>query len=284
MPKITATPKPFVKWAGGKRQLISRLLHSIPRDFGNYFEPFVGGGALFFELYNRGILKNKEVYLFDINKELINTYEVIRDEPVLLIDRLKEFAAQHSETFYYRIRALDRKEEFLGLDRVTKAARFIYLNRTCFNGLYRVNKQGFFNVPIGRYKDPQIVDASNILAVSQALEGVTIRCSDYKEVLEYAQRGDFIYFDPPYYPLTPTSNFTSYAQGNFLEKEQKELFEIFHLLAKRGCFVLESNSNTPFIDNLYKEFTIQKVLATRAINAKGNKRGKVTEVLIRNYE
>jgi len=275
--------KPFVKWAGGKRQLIPELLKHIPKSFDNYFEPLVGGGALFFELYNLGILKDKKVYLFDINEELINAYKVIRDYPNELIEKLKEFKANHNKEFYYQIRELDRSEGYKNLDDITKAARFIYLNKTCFNGLYRVNKKGYFNVPIGSYKNPQIIDEENILSVSITLQNTIIKHCDYKEVLNYANSNDFIYFDPPYYPLNETAYFTSYTKNDFLEKEQIELFETFETLANRNCFVLESNSDTDFINNLYKKFTIEKVLANRAINSNGNKRGKITEVLIRNY-
>jgi DNA adenine methylase len=281
--KLLYSPKPFVKWAGGKRQLIPELLKYIPKNFDNYFEPFVGGGALFFELYNLDILKDKKVYLFDINKELINTYEIIRDFPNELIEKLKEFKSKHNKEFYYQIRELDRSENYKNLDNIIKAARFIYLNRTCFNGLYRVNKKGYFNVPIGKYKNPQIVNEENILAVSKALQNAIIKHCDYKEVLKFANSNDFIYFDPPYYPLNDTANFTSYTQGEFLEKEQIELFETFKSLANKECFVLESNSDTEFINKLYKEFKIEKIFANRAINSKGNKRGKITEVLIRNY-
>lgn len=275
--------KPFVKWAGGKRQLIPELLKHIPKNFNNYFEPFIGGGALFFELYNLGILKDKKVYLFDINEELINAYKIIKDYPNELIEKLKDFKAKHNKEFYYKIRELDRNEDYTNLDNIIKAARFIYLNRTCFNGLYRVNKKGYFNVPMGKYKDPKIIDEENILAVSKALQNTIIKHCDYKEVLNYANSNDFIYFDPPYYPLNETANFTSYTQYNFLEKEQIELFETFKTLIKKDCVVLESNSDSDFIKNLYKEFRIEKVLANRAINSKGNKRGKITEVLIRSY-
>jgi len=274
--------KPFIKWVGGKRQLIPELLKHIPKEFNNYFEPFVGGGALFFELYNLGILKNKQIYLFDINEELINAYKIIRDYPNELIEKLKEFKAKHNKEFYYQIRELDRSEEYRNLNNITKAARFIYLNKTCFNGLYRVNKKGYFNVPIGSYKNPQIVDEENILKVSKALQNVIIKHCDYKEVLNYANKNDFIYFDPPYYPINQTSNFTSYTSDNFLEKEQIELFETFKFLSANN-YVLESNSDTEFVNNLYKEFTIEKVYANRAINSNGNKRGKITEILIRNY-
>jgi len=275
--------KPFVKWAGGKRQLIPELLKNIPKNFNNYFEPFLGGGALFFELYNHGILNDKKIYLSDINKELINTYKVIRNNPNELVEKLKEFKINHNKEFYYKIRELDRNENYKNLDNITKAARFIYLNKTCFNGLYRVNKKGEFNVPFGKYKAPKILDEENIYAVSNALKNVIIKHCDYKEILKYTQKNDFIYLDPPYYPLTKTANFTTYNQNNFLEKEQIELYKTFKELAYKGCFVLKSNSDTEFINNLYKEFTIKKVLANRAINSKANKRGKITEILIRNY-
>ncbi len=276
--------KPFVKWVGGKRQLIPELLKYIPKNFNNYFEPFVGGGALFFELYNLGILKNKKVFLFDINEELISAYKIIRDYPNELIEKLKEFKSKHNKEFYYQIRELDRTDNYKKLNNIIKAARFIYLNKTCFNGLYRVNKKGYFNVPMGKYKTPKILDENNILLVSKALQNTIIKHCDYKKVLEYAQKEDFIYFDPPYYPLNETSNFTSYTQKKFLKKEQIELFETFDILSQKGCFVLESNSDTEFINNLYKKFKIEKVFANRFVNSKANNRGKISEVLIRNYE
>jgi len=238
---------------------------------------------LFFELYNLGILKNKKVFLFDINEELINTYKIIRDYPNELIEKLKEFKSKHNKEFYYQIRELDKTDNYKNLDNIIKAARFIYLNKTCFNGLYRVNKKGYFNVPMGKYKNPKILDENNILLVSKALQNTIIKHSDYKKVLEYAQKEDFIYFDPPYYPLNETSNFTSYTQKEFLEKEQIELFETFDILSQKRCFVLESNSDTEFINNLYKKFKIEKVFANRSINSKANNRGKISEVLIRNY-
>jgi len=276
--------KPFVKWAGGKRQLLPELLKFIPKKFNNYFEPFVGGGALFFELYNLGVLKDKKIFLSDINEELINSYKVIKNYPHELIEKLKEFKAKHTKEFYYQIRDLDRNENYKILDSITKAARFIYLNKTCFNGLYRVNKKGYFNVPIGSYKNPQIVDEENILEVSKTLKNVVIKHCDYKEILRYTKKNDFVYFDPPYYPLNDTANFTSYTQNNFLENEQIELFKTFETLSNKGICVLESNSDTDFIKNLYKNYKIEKVLANRPINSKTNKRGKITEVLIRNYQ
>ncbi len=275
--------KPFIKWVGGKRQLLNDLINNIPLNFNSYFEPFVGGGALFFELYNLGILQNKKVFLFDVNKELINTYKVIKNNPHKLIEKLTEFQKNHNEEFYYQIRHLDRRENYKHLDNITKAARFIYLNKTCFNGLYRVNKSGYFNVPIGRYTNPKIIEEENIINVSNALKNVVIECCDYREVLNYAKKDDFVYFDPPYYPLNKTSNFTAYHNEVFLENEQIELFKTYKILSNRNCYVLESNSDTDFIKNLYKEFIIKKVYATRAINSNAKKRGKITELLIRNF-
>ena len=280
--KVLVTP--FVKWVGGKRGLISQILPYIPKKFNNYFEPFVGSGALFFSLYNLGLLKNKKVYLFDKNEELINTYNVIKNNPLELIEILKKFKDKHSKEFYYEIRELDRKEDYFNLSPVTKAARFIYLNKTCFNGLYRVNKKGFFNVPMGKYKNPKIVDEENILKVCKALKNVEIKCCDFSDVLKYATKNDFIYFDPPYYPLNKTSNFTSYTDNDFLENEQIKLFEVFKNLSEKKVYVIESNSDTEFIKNLYKEYDIIKIKANRFINSKGDKRGKIDEVLILNFK
>ncbi|BCD61359.1 DNA adenine methylase [Nitratiruptor sp. YY08-26] len=273
---------PFIKWVGGKRGLLTQLLPLIPRKFNNYFEPFVGGGVLFFELFNLGLLHNKKVYLFDRNEELINTYKIVQNKPDELLEKLKEFQENHSKEFYYEMRELDRREDLKNLDRVLRAARFIYLNRTCFNGLYRVNKKEHFNVPIGRYKNPKIYDEDLIMNASQALQGVIIKVADFSEVLQYAQKEDFIYFDPPYYPLNETSKFTSYTDLAFLENKQKRLFDVYEELDKRGCFVMESNSDTKFIKDLYKEYTIDTVYMHRFISKKEG-RGKISEALVRDY-
>lgn len=201
--------QPFVKWVGGKRGLLSQIIPHIPKDFNNYFEPFIGGGALFFELKKLGVLKNKKIYISDVNSELINAYKIIRDYPIKLIDELKEFKKNHSKEFYYEIRAWDRDDSFLNIDKVLRATRFIYLNKTCFNGLYRVNKNNQNNVPMGSYKNPNICDEEVLYSVSEALKEVNIFNSSYQELLKYTLEGDFIYFDPPYYPLTQTSSFTS---------------------------------------------------------------------------
>lgn len=275
--------KPFIKWAGGKRGILSQLLEHFPKKFENYHEPFLGGGAVFFELYSRGILKDKKVYLSDINTELINAYKVVKDSPYELIENLKRYAKMHSKEFYYEVRAFDRKKDFKYLNPVEKATRFIYLNKTCFNGLYRVNKKGYFNTPIGNYKNPNIVDEETILRASEALQNAIISNCSFTYVLNNANKKDLIYFDPPYYPLSKTSNFTAYHQNVFLEDEQKELFKVFEKLDKKGCFVIESNSDTDFIKNLYKKYDIIIVQANRFINSKSCGREKINEVLIKNY-
>lgn len=274
--------QPFIKWVGGKRGLIEQILPLFPKEFNNYFEPFVGGGAIFFELYSRGLLKNKKAYLSDINKELINAYLVVKENPSTLIENLKKYKNEHSKEFYYKIRELDRIKEYENLSNLDKATRFIYLNKTCFNGLYRVNKKGYFNTPIGSYKNPNIVDRDVILRASEALQNATIKHQAFKEVLKEAKKDDLVYFDPPYYPLNKTSNFTSYDSNCFLEDEQKKLLVVFDKLSKKGVKVVKSNSDTNFIKELYKNYDILTVNANRFINSKSSGRGKINEVLIRN--
>ncbi|MGE4419561.1 MAG: DNA adenine methylase [Sulfurimonas sp.] len=274
--------QPFVKWVGGKRGLLSQIIPLIPKEFNNYFEPFVGGGALFFELYSLGLLKDKKVYLFDINAELINAYNVVKNSPSELIKNLKEFKEKHSKEFYYETRAWDRDESFSQRSEIERASRFIYLNKTCFNGLYRVNSKGYHNVPIGSYKTPNICDELVIYNASEALQKATILNASYKDVTLHVKKNDFVYFDPPYYPLTLTSSFTSYSEFSFLEKEQIELFEIFKTLNKKNVFVLHSNSDTDFIKNLYKDFSLKDIQANRFINSKSSGRGKISEILVHN--
>ena len=277
----TIKPQPFVKWVGGKRGLLSQIIPFVPKEFGNYFEPFVGGGALFFELYSLGLLKDKKAYLFDINSELINAYNIVKSNPVALIENLKEFREKHSKEFYFEVRSWDREENFLQRSEIERASRFIYLNKTCFNGLYRVNSKGHHNVPMGSYKNPNICDEFVIYGASEALQKATIVNASYKNVLLYAQANDFVYFDPPYYPLTQTSNFTAYNENTFLDKEQIELFEVFKELHEKDVFVAHSNSDTDFIKNLYDEFYIEEIQANRFINSKGSGRGKISEILIK---
>ncbi len=278
---INTKPKPFVKWVGGKRQLLKqfRELGLYPPEAfdpmtSTYHEPFVGGGAVFFDLLP------KNAKLSDLNSELVIAYNVIKSNVDELIESLQKHI--YDKEYYLKIRA-EKVEE---LSEIEVASRFIFLNRTGFNGLYRVNKSGQFNVPFGRYSNPIICDEDNLRRVSDALRDTIITHQDYKNVLETAQSGDFIYFDPPYYPISTTSSFTSYTAGGFLEKEQTELRDTFVKLHKKGCFVMLSNSDTPFINKLYSGLdgiTINKITAGRAINSKGTGRGKITEVLITNY-
>ena len=282
-PQTLATLKfqPFIKWVGGKRSLLPELLSRVPENFNNYFEPFVGGGALFFELKRLGLLDNKKVYLFDKNKELINTYKIVQKKHNQLLKLLKFYKEKHSHDFYYETRAMDRNENFADLDPVEKAARFIYLNKTCFNGLYRVNSKGYHNVPLGSYKNPNIYDENVINLSSIALQGATIEVADFSKTLEYANANDFVYFDPPYYPLNPTSSFTAYHEDVFLDDEQKRLFEVFKELDKKGVYTMHSNSDTDFIKELYKEYKIDFVDCARFINSKSCGRGKIKEVLVK---
>ncbi len=278
---IEEKPKPFVKWVGGKRQLLAqfRLLNLYPpEEFdpinATYFEPFVGGGAVFFDL-----LPHKAV-LSDLNKELVITYNVIKNSVEKLIKELKK--QKTTKEYFLEVRSQDPTK----LDDVAMATRFIFLNRTCFNGLYRVNSSGKFNVPYGKYKNPKICDEVNLRKASKALQNVEIKNQDYKEVLKKAKKGDFIYFDPPYYPVSKTASFTAYTANSFLDKEQIKLRDTFVELHERGCFVMLSNSYTPFINQIYsgiKGVRINKVQAGRMVNSDASKRGKILEVLVTNY-
>ena len=276
-------PKPFIKWAGGKRALLPELLRLMPESFNNYFEPFIGGGALFFELTRLGLLNGKKAYLFDANDELINTYQTVKKHPKKLLGQLKEFQAKHSEEFYYATRAMDREPNFKSLPTEVRAARFIYLNKTCFNGLWRVNSKGYHNVPSGKYKNPTIYDEGVIMAASAALQNVQIQNADFAKVLDFADKGDFVYFDPPYYPLTSTSSFTAYHENVFLDEEQKRLHGVFKELADSGISVMHSNSDTEFIKELYKGYDIEFVEVNRFINSKSSGRGKIREIITRNF-
>lgn len=266
----------FVKWAGGKKQLLSQFERFFPSLINRYFEPFVGGGAVAFHIL--GNYKPKEVYLFDINEELINCYNQIKKNPTKLISMLQEHKTKHNEEYFYKIRNLNPKQ----LDKLERASRFIYLNKTCFNGLYRVNSKGGFNVPMGKYMNPLISPKEDITQINLLLKNAKIKCSSFKEVLKFAKKGDFVYFDPPYYPLKKGA-FTTYTKDNFLEKEQIELAETFKKLDKKGCKVMLSNSDTEFIKSLYKDYNLSFVKATRMINCNGQDRGKINEVVITNY-
>ncbi len=272
--QIGPPPRPFVKWAGGKRQLLDILNAAAPANFGRYYEPFVGGGAfLFSQLPDSATIS-------DANPELINCYQVIRDDVEALIRSLRQH--KNEEEHFYAVRAKDLTK----MTPVQRASRFIYLNKTCFNGLYRENKSGQFNAPFGRYENPKIVDKENLLAINKYLQesDVDIYCGSYKTVLDKAMAGDFVYFDPPYAPMTRTANFANYLKGGFGLDDQAELANVFADLTRRGVQVMLSNSNTPVIHDLYKNFNIQTIRAIRSINCKGGKRGKeANEVLVTNY-
>lgn len=277
---LSVEAKPFLKWAGGKQQLLTQFEAYLPDSIERYFEPFVGGGAVFFSLWSRGKIPN-EAFLFDTNEELINTYLAIRDNVDELIRLLAIHKRRHSRDYYYKIRALDRQD--VDLSDIERAARTIYLNRTCYNGLYRVNRKGQFNVPIGSYKNPKVLYDKTLRAANIALQRVNIRVGDFEEVLEYAQTGDFFYFDPPYDPVSKTASFTSYTAGDFGDDDQRRLADVFQQLSERGCLCMLSNSYTPFVLELYQDFRIETVQAIRAINSDANGRGNIKEVVVLNY-
>ena len=266
----------FVKWAGGKKQLVEQFKPLFPEKMERYFEPFTGGGAIAFFVLKT--FKPKEVFLSDINDELITSLIVIRDNVEELIKSLKKLKENHNKENFYNVRAQDVNK----LTNLEKASRFIYLNKTCFNGLYRVNSKGGFNVPIGSYKNPAVCAEEDLREISELLKGVHLERKQFYDVLDLAKKGDFIYFDPPYYPLNKSS-FTKYAKGDFLEKEQEKLAEVFKELDKKGCLVMLSNSDTEFIKNLYKDFKLSFVKARRMINSDATKRGEINEVVITNY-
>ena len=273
---MSEKPHPFLKWAGGKRQLISQMKKYFPRNCNRYIEPFIGGGAVFF------YMKPKFSIIIDINEELINCYKVIKTNVKELIELLGNH--KNEKDYYYSIRALDRDEEkFSKLSNIEKASRMIYLNRCCYNGLYRVNSKGEFNVPFGKYNNPNFCDEENLLAVSKALENVSIIHGSFEICLDYAEKGDFVYFDPPYHPISKTSSFTSYTKENFGRDSQQKLFYVFKKLDERDCKLMLSNSYNDYIKNLYNEYKIIKLNARRAINSNAAKRGNINELLILNY-
>lgn len=267
-------PRPFVKWAGGKRQLIDILLKNSPEGYNTFFEPFIGGGALLFAM------KPSRAVISDINSELINAYRVIKNNVEDLIRSLKKY--KNEEQYFYGERALNPQE----LSEIRRASRFIYLNKTCYNGLYRENSKGRFNAPFGRYKNPRIADEENLLAVSHYLNysDVQIYNLDYKQTVLKAKKGDFVYFDPPYYPWSETASFTRYNKGDFSIKDQEALADTFRCLADKRVYVMLSNSNTGVVRTLYKGYNFLEVEANRFINCKAEKRGKgFFEVLIKNW-
>lgn len=271
---------PFLKWAGGKGDLLPQYRQFFPRDASTYFEPFVGSGAVFF--YLRGIDFAHRYRLFDVNAELVNTFAAVRDHAESLIELLRAHKQRHSAAYYLHIRSMDRQ----GLERLSpteRAARMIYLNRTCYNGLWRVNSKGHFNVPMGRYENPAILDEQRLQAASEALAGTEIAVRGFRDAVQDAREGDFVYFDPPYAPLSPTSNFTSYAAGDFGEGDQHTLAEVYRQLSARKCKAMLSNSDTPLIRDLYSGFRIETVQAKRRINSNKARRGLISELVVLNY-
>lgn len=273
--------KPFLKWVGGKQQLLSQFKALFPKEIKRYFEPFVGGGAVYFYLHRNNMLPD-EACLYDNNKELVNTYKVVRDDLDNLIECLATHKLNHSKEYYYKIRDLDRST--VELSNIEKAARTIYLNKTGFNGLFRVNSKGYFNVPIGSYKNPQILNEDLLRAASKALQNTIIEVKDFREASKLGRKGDFFYFDPPYDPVSKTANFTNYTANAFLSEDQVDLANAYKMLTNRGCYCMLSNSYTPFILKLYSDFQIREVIANRAVNSKGNARGGIKEVVVLNYD
>ena len=264
--------RPFLKWAGGKGQLLAQFRPLLPPSRDRYFEPFVGGASLFFAL------GPPVATLSDVNAELIDCYRAVRDDVEQVIAALNEH--RYSADHYYEVRATDPAS----LPLAQRAARTIFLNKTGYNGLYRVNRAGRFNVPMGRYRNPSFCDPENLRACSLALRGVGLEVRDFGAVLQAAQPGDFVYFDPPYVPASPTADFTSYVPGGFGPQEQERLGSVFETLAEREVFVMLSNSDMPAVRRLYEGFRIDRVSAARSINSRGVSRGKVAEVVVRNFD
>lgn len=270
---------PVLKWVGGKRQLMGEIEKVLPKSYTTYYEPFIGGGAVLFELQ-----PNKAV-ISDVNSELINLYNIIKDDVELLIADLKKH--ENTQEYFYKIREMDRdRKVYENLSKVEKASRIVYLNKTCFNGLFRVNKAGEFNSPFGKYKNPNIVDEVTLRAVSKYFNKVDIKIlnCDFEKSLKDIRKGAFVYLDPPYDPVSSSANFTGYDKGGFNRDEQIRLKNLCDKLDKKGVKFLLSNSATDFIKDLYKDYNIKIVKAKRAINSNGNARGEVDEVLVRNYE
>ena len=270
-------PKPFLKWAGGKTNLLGQYEPLFPEWSGDYFEPFIGSGAVFFYLSARP--EERYYYLSDLNQEIVDAFCAVRDDVEGVIKLLAKHQQLHSKDYFYQVRGLVPQN----LSALEKAARTIYLNKTCFNGLYRVNKKGEFNVPMGNYKKPSILQIETLKAASRALSPADLSTGHYSVLVDKAQAGDFIYLDPPYHPLSKTAMFTNYVAQAFGEKDQMELAEVVTALSKKGCLVMESNSNTDFIKDLYKGFKIQEVWARRSINREKSKRGAITELVVTNF-
>lgn len=276
MPRL---PEPFLKWAGGKRQLLPMILPEIDRarPWKRYHEPFIGGGAVFFELARTGALGRAQPFLSDLNEGLIEVYQALAEDVGGVIAHLAKHRDRHAHDHYYAVRAAVPE------DRIARAARLIYLNRTCFNGLFRVNSRGLFNVPMGRYKAPKILNEANLRACAAALQKARLAVQPFDAVLSAARPGDLVYFDPPYDPVSETANFTAYAREAFGKPEQRRLAAVMGELTAKGVKVILSNSATPFIRGLYRDYRVAIVQATRNVNRDASKRGPVDEVLVSNF-
>ena len=274
-----STLQPFTKWTGGKRQLLPIIKSLMPDQYNNYFEPFVGGGALFFDL------APEKACINDFNSELINCYQQIKKNPQNLIELLTKHQENNSKEYYLKLRSADRDGRIDKMTNVERAARIMYMLRVDFNGLYRVNSKNQFNVPYGRYKNPKIVDMDLILAISNYWNknNVQILNCDFEDAIKDVKPGDFVYFDPPYIPLSDTSAFTSYTHEGFSYEKQVRLRDIFKKLDRKGVFVMLSNSSSPLVQELYKEFHIHKVEITRTNGAKSSSRRKISEIIVTNY-
>lgn len=266
---------PILKWVGGKRQLLNDIMPLVPTK-GTYIEPFLGGGAVLFAHQPKKAIVN------DYNSELMNVYQVVKDSPEQLIQFLQIHYANNSENYFYEIRELDRVEEYKKMSQIEKAARILYLNKTCYNGLYRVNSSGYFNSPYGKYKNPNIVNATVIRAMSKYFNEneIILLQGDYKEALKKARKGSFVYLDPPYMPISSSANFTGYTENGFGYKQQEELKNECDKLRNKGIKFVQSNSDCLEIRQLYKDYTIKTVQAKRIINSNSAKRGEINEVLI----
>ncbi len=275
-------PKPFVKWAGGKRQLIPILNENLPKTFGTYYEPFIGGGALLFHILTER--NGQKCSISDLNSDLVLAYTTIRNRIDDLISSLRNHEKNYrkdSKSYYYSIRESNPRSE------IEKTSRLLFLNRTCFNGLYRVNSKGKFNVPLGRYSNPNIVNEENLRSVSAIIQAskVSIKCRDFEAVLRDAKKGDLVYFDPPYQPVSDTANFTSYTNKDFTDRDLQRLAELCDKLDSKGCKVLLSNSDSKQVSDMFsgKSWSVSKIQANRSINSNSKKRTGHFELLIKNY-
>jgi len=278
---VLSEPKPFVKWAGGKRQLMSELEKNFPTKFGTYLEPFLGGGAVMFDLLTKE--HNLKCNVSDLNSDLVLSYVTIRDRLEKLIESLENHSKNYhkdSTGYYYEVRNQEPKNQ------IEKVSRLLFLNKTCFNGLYRVNSKGKFNVPLGRYTNPNIVNKENLQAVSKTLQSgkIKISCRDFSSIIKDAKKGDFVYFDPPYQPVSDTANFTSYTHRDFTEDDLERLADLANQLNSKGCNVMLSNSNSKTVKKLFSSvWKIKEIRANRAINSNSQKRTGHKEIIIKNY-